>query len=135
LTPRQKEQVRAIWSAVRPAPSGDGGHVDRRHAAAKERDEAILRLVPADRKADYDRAQQDYAAALAEIAWDHERLMQDAEVKMKAVLSDAQWKKFEEIKRSGLERGRNGHPGPMHGSTHPAAHSTSRPAGGDTHDK
>ena len=131
LSPLQKEQVRAIWSAVRPPPPSDGSHVDRRRAASKEREEAILRLVPTDRKADYDRIQQEYTATLTEMNKEHERLMQEAEVKMKAVLSEAQWKKFEEIKRSGPDRGRNGRSGPMHGSTHP----TTRPAGDDTRDK
>ena len=135
LSPPQKEQVRAIWSAVRPSPAGDGSHVDRRRAAAKERDEAILQLVPADRKPDYDRIQQEYTVAVAEMNKEHERLMQDAEVKMKAVLTEAQWKKFEEIKRAGLERGRNGRSGSMRGSTQPATHPSSRPPGGDDSDK
>ena len=135
LSPQQKEQVRAIWSVVRPPPPSDGSHVDRRRAASKEREEAILRLIPTDHKADYDRIQQEYTATITEMNKEHERLMQEAEVKMKAVLSEAQWKKFEEIKRSGPDRGRNGRSGPMHGSTHPTTHPESRPAGDDTHDK
>src|SRR5437764_1284083 len=83
LTPQQAEQVHAIWSAV-----GEKGHGrnDRRRALGKERDEAILKLIPTDRKADYDRIQQEHAAKVAEANKEHERLIADAEQKMKIVL-------------------------------------------------
>lgn len=107
LTPQQAEQVKAIWSAVRQS---DGGRNDHRRSLSRERDEAIAKLIGADRKEDYDRIMQDHTAKVAEANKERERLMQEAELKMKAVLTDVQWKKFEEIKKDRAEHGRNGHP-------------------------
>jgi Spy/CpxP family protein refolding chaperone len=121
LTPQQDEKVREIWSAVRQT---DGGRNDHRHSLSKERDDAIVQLIPADKKADYDRIQQEHAARVAEMGKEHERLVQEAEQKMKAVLTDAQWKRFEEMKRERADRGKNGRPSTMRGTTRPSSRPT-----------
>ena len=44
-----------------------------------------------------------------------------AETLQEAILTDAQWKKYEEIKRDRPERGgRGGRPATMHGTTRPS---------------
>jgi Spy/CpxP family protein refolding chaperone len=128
LTPQQDEKVREIWSAVRQT---DGGRNDRRHSLSKERDDAIQQLIPAERQADYDRIQQSYKNKSVEMQKEHDRLVQEAEQKMKAVLTDAQWKRFEEMKRERADRGKNGRPSTMHGTTRPS----SRPADHEFHDR
>lgn len=128
LTPQQDEKVREIWSAVRQT---DSGRNDRRRSLSKERDDAIVQLIPTDRQADYDRIQQAYDAKSSEMRKEHERLVQEAEQKMKAVLTDAQWKRFEEMKRERAERGKNGRPSTMHGATRPS----SRPVDHEFHER
>ncbi len=115
LTPQQAEQVKAIWSAVRQS---DGSRNDNRRALGHERDEAIAQLIPAERKADYDRILQTHATKVAEANKEHDRLMQEGEQKMKAVLTEAQWKKFESIKKDRAERWRNGRPSTTRNSQH-----------------
>jgi hypothetical protein len=121
LTPQQDEKVREIWSAVRQT---DSGRNDRRRTLSKERDDAIQQLIPLDKKADYDRVQQEHTAKVAEMNKEHERLVQEAEQKMKLILTDAQWKRLEEMKRERAEHGRNGRPSTMHGTTRPSSRPT-----------
>ena len=116
LDPKQAEQVKAIWSAVR---QGDGGRNDRRRSLGHERDDASAGLVPADRKADYDRIIQDHATKMADANKERDRLFQDAEQKMKAILTEAQWKKFEVIKKDRAEHFRDGRGSSTRGSQHP----------------
>ena len=113
LTPQQAEQVKAIWSAVRQS---DGGRNDSRRSLGRERDDAIARLVPADRKADYDRIIQEHASKMADANKERDRLMQEGELKMKAILTETQWKKFEAIKKERAEHFRNGRPPSTRGS-------------------
>ena len=107
LTPEQAEKVHAIWSGVSALTRGRN---DRRRALNKDRDEAILQLIPADRKADYDRIQQEHAAKVAEFNKEHERLIAEAEQKMKEVLTVVQWNRFEDRKKERAEQWKKNHP-------------------------
>src|SRR5690242_7651765 len=102
LTPQQRAKVHEIFSALRP-PSHGGGHggggIDPFRAIFHERDEAIHQLIPPERKADYDRVIQECDAKLEELKHQREQQINDAEQKMKAVLTADQWAKFEKIKR------------------------------------
>src|SRR5205807_2674227 len=104
LTPQQDEAIQKIWSEARAAMRQvDGARFERRHALNEERDKAVLLLIAPEKKADYDRIQQEHATKIAELNKERDHIFQDAEQKMKAVLTDAQWKRFEEKKREHME--------------------------------
>ena len=130
LNPDQKEQVHAIWNPIWASMRQlDRGRSDKRRAMSKERDEAIALLVPAERKADYDRVMQDYTAKVGDLNKERDHLMQEGEQKMKPILSDVQWKKYEDFKRDRAERGgRGGRPATMHGATRPSTRPAEREA-------
>lgn len=127
LTPQQAKQVKAIWSAV---GKSDGGRNDSRRSLGRERDDAIAQLVPADRKADYDRIIQEHASKMADANKERDRLMQEGELKMKAILTETQWKKFEAIKKERAEHFRNGRPPSTRSSQHPHEPPGGPPTGG-----
>jgi Spy/CpxP family protein refolding chaperone len=120
LSPEQEEQMRAIWAPVRESDRGRG---DRRKGISKERDDAVSQLIPSDRRSDYEKILQEHTSKLADMGREHERLVQDAEAKMKNMLTATQWTQFEEMKRERFER-RGGHSpstrGPNHYTTRPS---------------
>ena len=120
LDAKQAEQVDAIWSSVRSAMRQlDDNRGDKRRTLNHERDEAIAQLIPTDHKADYDRIMQDYSTKVAELGKDRDKLFQDAEQKMKLLLTESQWRRFEAIKKERSDHGRNGRPQNGHGGPHP----------------
>jgi Spy/CpxP family protein refolding chaperone len=118
LSPAQEEQMRAIWAPVRESDRGRG---DRRKAISKERDEAVSQLIPTEHRADYEKVLAEHTAKLAEMSREHEKLVQEAELKMKAMLTEQQWKQFEAMKRERSER-RGGHQPSSRSSGHNATH-------------
>jgi hypothetical protein len=117
LDPQQAEQVHAIWSSVWSSVRQlDVNRGERSRTLRQERDDAIKQLIPADRSADYERIVQEYKVKVADLTKDRDKLFQDAEQKMKPLLTEAQWKRFEEIKKERERRresrdGRDGHDG------------------------
>ncbi len=111
LTPQQDEAMKKIWNEAHAAMrQSEAGRFDRRHALADERDKAILLLIPAEKKADYERIQQEHASKVAEMNNERDRIFKEADEKTKAILSEAQWKKLEEMKKD--HRGPRGPGGP-----------------------
>jgi hypothetical protein len=111
LTPQQDEAMKKIWNEVQASMRQfEAGRFDRRHALADERDKAVLLLIPPEKKADYERIQQEHAAKMTELNNERDRIFKEADEKTKAILSEAQWKKLEEMKKD--HRGPRGPGGP-----------------------
>ena len=134
LDPQQSEQVHAIWSGVwSSVRQMDSNRTDKRRALSRERDEAITQLIPAERKAEYDRIMQDYTSKVAELSKDRDKIFQDAEQKMKPLLTETQWKRYEEIKKERMDRGHGGRPPGGRGGPHPSSNRSGPP--GEPHDR
>ena len=119
LDHHQAERVHEIWSSVGAALRQiDSNRGDKRRSMGRERDEAIAELIPADRKSDYDRIQQEYAAKIAEVTKDRDKIIQDAEQRMKELLTDTQWTRYQEIKKERDDHWRGGRPGGGRGGPH-----------------
>jgi Spy/CpxP family protein refolding chaperone len=121
LSVEQERQMEKIWSnVVRPPGPEDE---ERRRAIRRERDEAIAALIPAQQKAAYDKISKDYFDRMTQLVQDRGKLIQAAVEQTKKILTEEQWKKFDEFQK---RRGAEGHgrgPGPR-----PEDKATSRPA-------
>lgn len=95
LTAQQQEQMREIWSQA--MQHNEPGAGDRRHMLQKERDDAMVRLIPAEQKAAYDKIQADYAAKVDAMNRDRSKAYQDAVEKTKAILNEEQRQKYDEL--------------------------------------
>ena len=116
LTPQQREQMKEIgrrWVSPaggdrrrdrgrdRPRDGHHGGGDDADGPAAKSaergRDDAIAALIPANKKAAYDKIIADYNAARAAQNRERSKAFQDAVERTKKILDDKQRVKYEEI--------------------------------------
>jgi len=107
LTPQQAENLRQIWSK----PPGPHEFDERRAQLRRERDEAILALVPLADRSRYEEAQKNYKDRADAI--EHEmRAGFDAKVAAtKEILTPEQRAKYEDIlKQHGGDRGDRGGP-------------------------
>ena len=122
LEPRQAEEVHQIWSQVFAAVRQlDQSRGEKRQALDRERDEQIAQLLFADQVADYDWILQEHELKVAELRKDRDKLFQDAEQKMRPLLSDAQWKRYEEIKKERADHRHNGRPSGGRGGGRPTS--------------
>jgi DNA primase len=97
-----------IWSALsRPGPTstspasqpstGPADDFDRRRALAKSRDEAIRRLVPAEKQPELEKIFEDFSAQMTELSERRRRTYEAAVEKTKAILTPEQREKYEKI--------------------------------------
>ncbi|MEI7767304.1 MAG: hypothetical protein WCJ97_07695 [Phycisphaerae bacterium] len=107
LSDTQKEQMRAIWSEHMRSGSTTQP-VDKRRQYARERDDAVVALLTAEQKAEYDRIRQTYDAKVAELNQQREAQFKAAVEKSKAILNPEQQKVYEEILKKGPPGGRGG---------------------------
>jgi Spy/CpxP family protein refolding chaperone len=107
LTPPQEEQMRQIWSAT--AQWGGRQTEERRRQFRKERDEAILALIPPADRPRYDAIQQTCAEQTAALDREWRNSFQTAVEKTKQMLTPEQREKYEAIlKRHTPDRGPRG---------------------------
>jgi Spy/CpxP family protein refolding chaperone len=117
LNADQQKQMTEIWSALsRPGPTtiapGNPGisaapsnspttapadDFDRRRALQKSRDEAIKRLVPADKQPELEKIFDDFNAQMNEMSERRRRTYEAAVEKTKAILTPEQRQKYEKI--------------------------------------
>ena len=148
LNADQQKQMTEIWSALsRPSPTATSpatpanpgtttspapaDDFDRRRALQKSRDEAIKRLVPADKQPELEKIFDDFNAQMNEMSERRRRTYEAAVEKTKAILTPEQRQKYEKILADRAASRRS--PGPGRGwSRNPAAEtlapSTTQPA-------
>jgi Spy/CpxP family protein refolding chaperone len=107
LTPDQQQQMKQIWSAV-----DNSRHEtwDKRREFQKQRDQELRNLLTDAQKTKFDAVAQDYQQKIADLNAQHEKLVETAVANTKAMLSDTQRLKYEEIRKSWSD-----HPGGRHG--------------------
>ena len=99
LSPTQRDQMRQIWSDA--LHTGGPSPFERRRQYQKERDEAFAALLTPDQKAAYDKALDRYNQQMAQMNKQREAAFQVAAEKTKAILTDPQRAKYEELLKKG----------------------------------
>jgi Spy/CpxP family protein refolding chaperone len=120
LTPEQSKQMKEIWSAMMGGPGRSS--FDKRHEFAKERDEAIFKLIPESAKPDYQKIVDHYNQQVAELSKERDAAFQAAVEKTKAILNDTQRAKYDEIMKKGFRGPHGGPGGPHEGDRHDGPH-------------
>jgi hypothetical protein len=115
LRPEQVEKMRDIWGSLARDASQQQEEARKRDALKQWRDEAIRQLIPADRRSELDKIQDQYSVKLNELADQRRQSFELAEAKTKAILNDEQKVKYEAILSHRPEGRRGGGPGPATG--------------------
>jgi hypothetical protein len=96
LSADQQEKMKEIWA--RAAHEGRREREEHRQALKKARDESVTKLMAeSGRKPDFDKINETYAGGLAELDNEWKSKFQAAVERTKAILTDEQRKKYEEI--------------------------------------
>ena len=107
LTPQQADNLREIWSK----PPGPHEFDERRGQLRRERDEAIVALVPAADRSRYDELQKTYKEQSDSIEREMRASFDGKVTRTKEILTPEQRAKYEEIlKQHGGDRGDRGGP-------------------------
>lgn len=106
LTPEQARQMQEIWSEL--AKRGGREQGERRLQLRKQRDESIAALIPEERRGDYERILNDFAAANEAMENEWRSAYQAAVERTKAMLTPEQRERYEQV----LSRQGWGGPGP-----------------------
>ncbi|HEX8520746.1 MAG TPA: Spy/CpxP family protein refolding chaperone [Tepidisphaeraceae bacterium] len=109
LTPQQQEQMRQIWSEFAPGRSGREGAEDPRRQFRKERDEALISLIPVEKKDQYEAIQKKYSDQNAAMENQRRDRFDNAVNKTKAILTPEQREKYDAfLSRHRFDRGDRG---------------------------
>ncbi len=96
LSTDQQEKMKQIWS--RAAHEGRRERDERRQALKKTRDESVKKLMAdSGRKTDFDKINEAYTSGLSELDEEWKAKYQAAVAETKAILTDGQRTKYEEI--------------------------------------
>jgi len=101
LSPDQREQMRAIWQEAGKNRPRDW---ERRRAAEREKNEAIVGLLTEEQKAKYDEINRQFSLKMQEQAQQREAAMQDAIERTKAILTPQQRERYEQIMQERREK-------------------------------
>lgn len=109
LTPEQRKTMMDIWNSVNQSRYDEW---DRRRELGRQRTEAIRQLVPQESQALLEQINENYNQQLGELSAQRRQRFEEAMEKTRAVLSDQQRKKYEEIlaRREGERRRGTGRP-------------------------
>jgi hypothetical protein len=101
LSTEQSDRMRAIWQSVREQV--DDCFV-RAQAVQKQRDRAIFDILTDEQKAKFAAAQKEYDNDVAALKSRRESAFNEAVQRTKAILTDAQKQRYDEILQSRLHR-------------------------------
>jgi len=122
LTPRQREQMREIWSKVISGPTHQEFR-ERRQKLEEERRQAILGLLSDETRQKYEEVMKKYDEKIAALEEERQRLLQEAVESTKRILTEQQRKKYtamlESRAGSPWRRGPPGKEGPFPGGEPP----------------
>ena len=127
LTPQQQEQLDKIWSETARSRMHEAD--DRRHELRTQRDDAILSLIPAEKKADYDAAIAKYKEQTSALDHEMKQNFDEAVRRTKEILTPEQRPKYEEwlSRHQPGDRGPRGGPGGPGDRGHDRSHPTTQP--------
>lgn len=94
LTPEQRKTILDIWNNVNQSRYEEW---DRRRDLGRQRTEAIRKLVPQESQTLLEQINENYTQQLNELSAQRRQSFEDAMEKTKAVLTDEQRQKYEEI--------------------------------------
>lgn len=131
LTPQQREQLSGIWSEI--SSQSGRSYYERRRTLQRERDDAVLSLLTSEQRTERDRLFGEYEQRTEEMERERDRLFKDAVERTKAVLTESQRTKYEQLLKE-REQQRERHRRPTTGpATRPAEDAATirggRPAG------
>ncbi|HSV15480.1 MAG TPA: Spy/CpxP family protein refolding chaperone [Tepidisphaeraceae bacterium] len=106
LTPEQRQQMDAIWANVKQQMDQK---LERRHALDRERDQAIEDLLGPEQWQAYGRLIDEFRAKRAEIDKDRMNLIHDANDRSRALLSDVQKQRWDQMRQARHDHGGDGH--------------------------
>ena len=106
LTPKQREQMRQIWSEVTRA-SAERQPADR-DAIRKRRDEAVKALLTSEQMREYEQLMEQYARELDALSQERRTRFDEAVEKTKLILTEPQRRKYTEMLERGARRPRRG---------------------------
>jgi len=95
LTPKQAEQVKAIWSETWQTLHARPG--ERLEGLEKEREDALRSLLSAEQATRYDQIQADYRRKLEKMGEERGAIFDGAVQRTKEILTDAQRAKYESL--------------------------------------
>jgi len=98
LSPLQEDQVRRIWEDVRKDMSRERD--ERRNTIRKERDDAILSMLPHEKHGAYEDIKHDYSSKMGQVDREPPKAIQKAIEQTKLVLSEPQRIKYDEMLKS-----------------------------------
>lgn len=120
LTAPQTQQIEKIWHDAR-------GHADalthQFHEIDRQRDDAISAMLAPDQKQQYESIQRQRDARLSTVHGEIQKIMQQAEIQTRALLTPEQQKTFDDLRKQhghhrgppGMLMGGEGPPPPMGG--------------------
>ncbi len=112
LTPDQQKEMDAIWADTRKQMDASRDSDTRHHQDLRQqRDDAIRKLLSTDQQAAYDKIVEDYNTKRSDLDKQREALIHSAEDRCRAMLSDAQKVKWDEMNKD-MHNHRGGPHGP-----------------------
>ncbi len=127
LTAEQEQEVLKIWRGLER--TGRQEEQDKRKALQAKRDESIKALVPADKHAELEKIHEAYAQQNTELSDQRRKAFEGAVEKTKAILTDEQKVKYEEILARRPGPGGPGGPGGRRGPGGPETRPATQPGG------
>jgi hypothetical protein len=124
LTPDQQQQVDAIWKSTKPQMEMV---TENRANLSKERDAAILGLFSPDQAVAYEKILGDYHAEVAASDKAQQTILEDSNAKTRALLDEAQQKKWDVMVKEQKEHWRHGSGGSRMGTKASSNASTTQP--------
>lgn len=102
LTPEQRETIKTIWTDAMKN-SGWQAQRERREAAQKERDAALIATLTPEQKQRYDEIMAVYQKRLDEISQESKKARDEAYERTKAELTESQRVTYEELRKKRSE--------------------------------
>jgi Spy/CpxP family protein refolding chaperone len=101
LTPDQREQMRVIWEGVRHKAHAAYEDAQR---LQKQRDEAIIRLLNDEQKAQFEKISKDHAQRFDELRRRRDETFESGVEQTKKLLDDTQRQKYDQILKTHVRR-------------------------------
>lgn len=104
LTSAQSEQIHQIWAGAMGSSRKE--YEDRHKAIRDQRDKALADLMQPVQREAYDKIMKNYSEKMSELNNQRRQAFQKASEQMKKLLTEDQRKKYEELLKQGIGRGR-----------------------------
>lgn len=113
LTPEQQTKIREIWSKV--GVNGPREMDDKKHEYGEAKDAEFAKLIPPERRADFDKIKSDFTAKMTALDTDFRESFENAIKQTEALLTPEQRQKYDEIRSHMQPHDGRGFEGEGHG--------------------